>query len=299
MRSTISFIVGIVGWVSSIFTAASVALVIPQTAIGMLILVNPEMTSKPWMVFIGFQATNLAIFGFNCFNRILPLISKLVLGMSLCTIVIFFVSILAAASSYQPASFVFATLINESGWSHPGIALLTGMVGVNWGFSCLDAVTHLAEEIPNPRKNVPKALIGTVCVGMITAFPISIAILFCLQDVTSIISTPTLVPSVELFNQVFRGNHSAVIGLQSLLLISTVGSFWGYIHGNRDWPGRLRATTVSRCPNGSVTSLHLHMMFHSMPTPGPPSGLACSDACTWDPRLPSTPLSGELSFCNI
>lgn len=234
IRSTVSFIVGIVSWIASVFTAASVVLVIPQMAIGMLILSNPGMVSKPWMVFVGFQATNLFVFGFNCFSRILPMMSRLVLCMSLSTIIIVFVSILAASPSYQSASFVFTDFVNVSGWNG-GIALLTGAVGVNWGFSCLDAVTHLAEEIPDPRRNVPKALIGTVVVGMITAFPISLAILFCIQDIDAVIATPTLVPSIELFNQAFSGNHAAVIGLQSLVLISTLGSLWG-VH---TWQSRL------------------------------------------------------------
>lgn len=235
IRSTISFIVGIVGWISSVFTAASVVLVIPQMAIGMMILSNPDMVSKPWMVFVGFQATNLFVFGFNCFSRILPTISHFVLGMSLTTIVIVFVSVLAASPSFQPASFVFTTFVNTSGWTSRGVTLLTGAIGVNWGFSCLDAVTHLAEEIPNPRKNVPKALLGTVVVGMVTAFPISLAILFCIQDIDSVISTPTLVPSIEFFNQAFSGRFSAVVGMQSLVLISTVGSVWG-VH---TWSARL------------------------------------------------------------
>lgn len=235
IRSTVSFIVGFVGWVASVFTAASVTLVIPQMAIGMMILSNPDMVSKPWMVVVGFQATNLFVFGFNCFASILPMMSRFVLFMSLATITIVFVSVLAASPSYQPASFVFATFVNSSGWSAAPIAVFTGAIGVNWGFSCLDAVTHLAEEIPNPRKNVPKALIGTVVVGMATAFPITLAILFCTQDIASIISTPTLVPSIEFFNQAMRHNKTAVIALQSLVLISTLGSLWG-VH---TWQARL------------------------------------------------------------
>lgn len=227
IRGTVSYIVGMVSWVASVFTTASVTLVIPQMAAGMMTLSNPDLAIKPWMVFIGFQVTNLAIFGFNCFSRILPFISQCVLFMSLCAITVVFVSVLAASPTYRPASFVFATFVNKSGWSAVPIAVFTGALGINWGFSCLDAVTHLAEEIPNPRKNVPKALLGTVIIGMGTAFPITLAILFCVQDIDRVISTPTYVPSLEFFRQAFSGNNSAAIGLQSLVLISTCGSLWG------------------------------------------------------------------------
>lgn len=49
------------------------------------------------------------------------------------------------------------------------------------------------------------------------------------------ISTPTLVPSIELFNQAFSSNYAAVVGPQSLILISTLGSLWG-VH---TWQSRL------------------------------------------------------------
>lgn len=235
IRRTISFIVGIVGWIASVFTTASVVLVIPQQAIGMMILSNPDMVSQRWMVFIGFQLTNIFVFFFNCIGRFLPFMSQCVLFMSLSTITIIFISILAASPTKQPASFVFGEFINLSGWSSGGIALLTGAIGVNWGFSCLDAVTHLAEEIPDPRRNVPKALIGTVIIGMGTAFPLSIALLFCVQDIEAIITTPTLVPSIELFNQAFSGNHAAVFAMQSLVLVATLGSIWGC----HTWASRL------------------------------------------------------------
>jgi choline transport protein len=193
----------------------------------MLVLSNPDLVIKPWMAVVGFQVTNLFIFSFNCFSRILPFMSQCVLTMSLCEIIIIFVSVLAVSPTYQPASFVFATFVNKSGWGNGAIAVFTGAVGVNWGFSCLDALTHLAEEIPNPKKNVPKVLLGTVIVGMSTTFPITLAILFCIQDIDAIISTPTYVASLEFFNQAFSGNHSAAIGLESLVLISTCGSLWG------------------------------------------------------------------------
>lgn len=226
IHATVSYVVGMVSWVASVFICASVTLVIPQMAAGMMVLTNPNLVVKPWMVWIGFQVTNLFVFGFNCFSRILPVASQCVLTMSLCAIIIIFVSVLASSPHYRGAEFVFATFVNKSGWSSPAITVFTGAVGVNWGFSCLDAVTHLAEEIPNPRKNVPKALLGTVIVGMSTAFPITLAILFCIQDIDAIISTPTLVASLEFFRQAM-GSNSGAIGLQCLVLVSTCGSLWG------------------------------------------------------------------------
>lgn len=112
---------------------------------------------------------------------------------------------------------------------------MTSLVGVNWGYSCLDACTHIAEEVPNPERNIPKALIATVLVGFLTAFPITIAVLSSIRDVVDIIITPTMVPSLEVFVQASGGNTTAAIALQALIMVVFVGS----IFGTHIWQARL------------------------------------------------------------
>lgn len=48
------------------------------------------------------------------------------------------------------------------------MAFFTGMLNGAYTIGTPDAVTHIAEELPNPRRDLPKAvavqmIIGTVC----------------------------------------------------------------------------------------------------------------------------------------
>lgn len=73
----------------------------------------------------------MPVFFLNCHDRFLPQISNASLYMSLLTMVVIGVSVLAASPSKQSAKFVFTEFTNDSGWSSNGIAFITGLIGVS------------------------------------------------------------------------------------------------------------------------------------------------------------------------
>ena len=79
------------------------------------------------------------------------------------------VTVLAKAQPKQPASFVFTDFENFSGWTNSVIAFITGFINANYSFSCLDAATHIAEEIPHPERNIPKALLTIPVIGVLSS----------------------------------------------------------------------------------------------------------------------------------
>ncbi|KAH8883545.1 amino acid transporter [Thozetella sp. PMI_491] len=234
MKRPLAFNIGLLAWASAMCITASGTLILPQMILGMYSLRDPNFVYQPWMGFVGFQITNIVIFFFNTVERFLPYFSRASMAWSVASLVIIFVAVLAASPMKQPASFVFTDFVNFSGWND-ALAVLTGLVGVNWGYSCLDACCHMAEEIPQPERNIPKALLATVFVGFATAFPLTLAILFSMQDLNEAISTSTMVPSLEIFLQCFSGNQAAAVGLQSLIVVVFVGS----IFGAQTWQSRL------------------------------------------------------------
>jgi choline transport protein len=184
------------------------------------------------MLFVGFQITNWMTFTVNCFERLLPFFSKGILTFTVTSLIVIFVSLIAATRNRASANSVFVTLSNESGWTN-GVAFLIGTNGTNWGFSCLDAACHLANEIPTPRRNIPKALLCTVALGALTGLPIILALFFAVSDMGEVaLST---VPSLEILYQSFNGNAAGAMGLQCLILISATGAIIG-IH---TWQSRM------------------------------------------------------------
>jgi choline transport protein len=161
-----SYVIGNISWASTICGCASVLISVADMAGSMYTMRNPGAQTHPWNILVTYQIINLVMFVMNCCESILPKMSRFWLTIAIATALIVFIAILARAPVKQPGPYVFAGFTNYTGWND-GLAYFTGLLGVNWGFSCSDAVTHMAEEISDPRRNIPKALIGTVVVNAV------------------------------------------------------------------------------------------------------------------------------------
>ncbi|KAH6687427.1 amino acid/polyamine transporter I [Plectosphaerella plurivora] len=232
LRRPLSYITGVVAWAGAVCTAASVCLAVPIIIFNMIILSRPDFEYKPWMGFVGYQITNLLAFSFNLFERCLPWVSKTLLAYTLMAVTVVFVATLAGPGRQLSAEDFFAHLYNISGWPD-GVAFFIGLNACNWAFSCLDAAVHLADEIPEPRKNIPKALLATVGLGSFTGLAIIFSLFFSVTDVEAVAGAAT--PSLQIFYDAFNGNTAAALGLQVLITISGAAAIIG-IH---TWQSRI------------------------------------------------------------
>lgn len=234
IRHIIPFVVGTISWGSAVVTCASVTLGTAQMIVAMYTIHHPDANTSPWVVFVTYQIFNVFMFGFNCWERFINPISRGCLAVCVASAAIIFITMLARAPTKQSASFVFQGFTNITGWDD-GLAFLVAMLAINWGFSCLDAVTHMAEEIPDPKRNVPRAVIGTVSIGALLSWPMAIAVMFTIQDVDALLAGGTGVTSLDLFLQIFEGKTAGPLALQSLIVICMTASNFG-IH---TWQARL------------------------------------------------------------
>ncbi|CAK7235992.1 mitochondrial aldehyde dehydrogenase [Sporothrix bragantina] len=145
IRRMSSFVVGYISWASAIFGCASSLIAVSQMTVSLVVLRHGDVTEHPWMVFITYQGFNLVMMIFNVWEAVLPKMSRFFLVISISTPLIIIIAILARSEQKQSATFVFTGFTNLAGWND-GIAFLTGLLGVNWGFSGLDGVTHITEE---------------------------------------------------------------------------------------------------------------------------------------------------------
>ncbi|KAH6873411.1 hypothetical protein B0T10DRAFT_567830 [Thelonectria olida] len=122
------------------------------------------------------------MFGFNCFEFILPVLGKVFLAFSVSLMLVVFITLFAAGKALQSAANVLINYTTSSGWPDT-VAFFIVINSMNWCFSCLNASTHLVEEIPKLRKNIPKALVWTVIVGLFTSIMMILAIFFNVVDV--------------------------------------------------------------------------------------------------------------------
>ena len=73
----------------------------------------------------------------------------------------------------------------------------------------LDGATHLTEETSNPAREIPRALGFTMLVGMITAIPFTIALLFSMTDSNAVADSS--VPVYTVYLQATRSQAAATV----------------------------------------------------------------------------------------
>ncbi|KAH7017122.1 amino acid/polyamine transporter I [Ilyonectria destructans] len=171
---------------------------------------NETYTITAWSTYLIF----LAIIVFSTVgniwgNRILGRWNDMALLWSILGVVIIGI-VLLAMSEKTDAKYVFTDFNNETGWSD-GMAWILGLLQSALSLIGFDVVLHMAEEMPNPARDAPRAMIYAIAVGGVTGTAFILIILFCLVDPTTIVSSPTGMPIVELIHQATGSRAAATI----------------------------------------------------------------------------------------
>ncbi|KAH7177102.1 putative amino acid transporter [Dactylonectria macrodidyma] len=93
-----------------------------------------------------------------------------------------FVSLLVETSPKASASTVFIDVRNYTGWPSNGIVFLLNFLPGNIAISLFDAPAHAADEMPRPAEQVPKVMIGTTILNIVSTLIMLIGVLFCLKN---------------------------------------------------------------------------------------------------------------------
>ena len=126
--------------------------------------------------------------------------------------------VVAMPAQHATSSFVWRDFENQTGWNN-GVAFLTGVLNGAFTIGTPDAVTHMAEELPNPRVDLPKAVFAQVGLGFLTAFVYGIAIMYGINDLSAVTSSSGSFPLATVYAQA-TGNAGATFGLLFILFLS-------------------------------------------------------------------------------
>jgi amino acid transporter len=223
--------------------------------LSMKLLYTPDWTagSKGWVDFLLYLGVTLFLTIINLIacrrDPILPMFNNFV-GICFATLfVVFSLSLLISVGTkdhleFQSASFVFGRWINQTGWSN-GVTWFIGLVQAAYGLTAFDAAVHMVEEIPAPRKNVPRVIWLSVALGALTGFIFMVVCLFSSQDLDTLMDGPTGLPFVDLVMQVIGLKGSTVLlslfifnGMGQAVSLMTTGSrlTWGFARdGGLPW----------------------------------------------------------------
>lgn len=186
--------------------------------LGLANLSFPEYEIQRWQTvlvayLIALISTALNLYGPHLLDRI----SRGVLLWHIVSFIVIITTILACNDHKQPASFVFRDFQNSTGFS-TGFAAILGLLQSSFGMCCYDAPAHMTEEMLQPSREAPKAIVMSVYIGAVTGFVFLISICFCIGDITTTAESTTGVPLIE----IFYNSTQSVVGtsfLTSLIIV--------------------------------------------------------------------------------
>jgi choline transport protein len=169
-----------------------------QMASNLASIYNPEYTVEAWQTYLIYLlimalATSVVCL---CPNAI-PRGEMVLFWCSFVGFVASLVTVLATQQHRQTATEVFMHYDNPSGWNEP-TAFIIGLGTCMYAYLAIDGATHIAEEVPAPGRNVPKAMGVTMLVGMITVIPWTLAFLFTTTDNSAVASSAIPIHTVYL-----------------------------------------------------------------------------------------------------
>lgn len=226
------------GWWT--LTASQVAFM-TEFMLGIKVMFSAEWTGagKGWVQFVlylGITGLFTVVNIISCRrDEILPIFNDIVGAWFLALFLIISLALLISVGTrdgmqFQEASFVFGQWLNETGWGD-GVVWFTGLLQGAYGLTAFDAVIHLVEEIPQPRKNAPKVIWLAVLIGAATGWVFMVVCLFSIQDLATVIDGPTGLPFTDLIQQTVGLQGGCVLlvlfvvnGLGQGVSIATTGS---------------------------------------------------------------------------
>ncbi|KUJ16491.1 choline transporter [Mollisia scopiformis] len=202
--------------------SASMASICGQIAVAMYGIYHPDYSPQRWHVFIGYliitwMCCSVVLFA----NRALPMINTIGLFFILAGV---FITIMVCAtmphvtgSEYASSSFVWADWSNQTGYASNGFVFLAGMLNGAYSVGTPDCVSHLAEEIPHPKRNIPLAIGAQMIIGFLTAFFYMIAIFYSISSIDDILAAPYF-PLATIYAQATQSN-AGTMGLLFIIFV--------------------------------------------------------------------------------
>lgn len=99
----------------------------------------------------------------------------------------------------------------------------TGLVQGAYGLTAFDSVIHMVEEIPQPRKNAPRAIWLAVVCGAVSGFLFMVVSLFSIQDLHNVLNSPTGLPFMALIKEAIGlGGGTCILDSHHLTLLPDI-----------------------------------------------------------------------------
>ncbi|KAE9969099.1 hypothetical protein BLS_005506 [Venturia inaequalis] len=216
--STASWITGWLTLVGNWTVTLSICFSGGQLILSAISLWNEDFVANAYQTVLMFWAVILICFLVNVFGaKYLDLINKICIYWTGASVIIIMVTILAMADEKRSAKFVFTHYdASASGWP-AGWAFFVGLLQAAYTLTGYGMVAAMCEEVQNPEREVPRAIVLSVAAAGVTGVIYLIPILFVLPDVSILLAVANGQPIGLLFKTV-TGSAAGGFGLLFLIL---------------------------------------------------------------------------------
>ena len=109
----------------------------------------------------------------------------------------------------------------DAGWGNQGLACLVGFITSAGAFAGGDAAAHMAEELKNAPKILPRAMMWTIVANGAMGFIMLVTFLYTMGDLETALMSPTGYPIIEVFRNA-TGSNGGATALTSILVITGI-----------------------------------------------------------------------------
>ncbi|GAA5849196.1 hypothetical protein JCM8547_006475 [Rhodosporidiobolus lusitaniae] len=156
-----------VGWLNLLGQVAGVA----STCFGLSAMILSAATIATDGDYVATSGHTVALFcgllaiqgALNSFGtKILALITKSFIFVNFGSLIAIVIALAVTCDDKHDASYVFTETVNTTGWSSQGLAVLLGLLSVQWTMTDYDATAHISEEVKKAAVAAPVAIIVAV-----------------------------------------------------------------------------------------------------------------------------------------
>ncbi|RHZ64285.1 putative GABA permease [Aspergillus thermomutatus] len=213
-----SFIDGWLTLVGNWTVTLSITFSTGQLILSAISLWNEDFVANAWQTILMFWAVVLVCAVVNIFfSKYLDLINKVCIFWTAASVLIILIVLLTMADNRRDAAFVFGHYdASDSGWPS-GWAFFVGLLQAAYTLTGYGMVAAMCEEVQNPHREVPKAIVLSVVAAGITGLIYLIPILFVLPTVKDLLSVASGQP-IGLIFKTATGSAGGGFGLLFLIL---------------------------------------------------------------------------------
>ncbi|KAF2088439.1 amino acid transporter-like protein [Saccharata proteae CBS 121410] len=215
----------VIGWQAVLASAGYLCGTMIQ---GIIAICKPDYRFERWQgTLLAYGVILLALFVNTLTKSLLPKIETAFLAIHVLGFAAVLTTLVVMAPHANTAA-VFQEFNNGGNWGGDGLSVFVGLTQTMFAFAGIDAASHLAEEIVDAPRTIPRSMLASVMLNGILGWAMVIAVLFCIGNLEAALNTPTGYPIIEIFLQA-TGSVGGAVGLTLILVLAAIFSITGIV----------------------------------------------------------------------